>query len=379
MIYLDNAATSFPKPEGVIRAVTYAQRYAANPGRAGHELSLSAEKIVYYTREKLALMFNSSVENVVFTKNCTESLNIAIKGTVSQGDHVVVSSMEHNSVLRPVEYLSSKGKITYDVARVYPDNDEKTLSEFQKAIKKETSLVVCSHASNVFGSVLPIEKIGRLCKEKGIVFVVDAAQSAGMIEIDIEKMNIDILCLPGHKGLLGPMGTGVMIIKNAEKTETLIHGGTGSMSLNLKQPEFLPDKFESGTLNLPGIAGVSAGIDFLLTKRNSLEAERALINLLKEDLKNIKGITVYDNMHGKIFSPVLSFNLLNFHSEEVAEKLSQSGIAVRAGYHCSRLAHKTYETDKNGTVRVSVGLFNQKKDIKNLVFCLNKIAMNNNM
>lgn len=382
MIYLDNAATTFPKPQQVIKAVSEAQMNATNPARAGHTLSACAGKIVYYAREKASILFSSKIENVVFTKNCTESLNIAIKGVIETGDHVIISSLEHNSVLRPIEYLSQKRQITYDVAYVEPQDEEKTIQNFRALINSKTKAIICTHVSNVFGTVLPIKKIGQLCKEKNIIFIVDAAQSAGVLEISVEKDNIDILCLPGHKGLLGPMGTGMMILNTQKNVDSLMQGGTGSYSLESAQPEIMPDKFESGTLNLSGIAGMSAGIDFLLarkTRMDILSHENALINTLKEDLSSIKNVRIYDDMHGKNHAPVLSFTIGDMHSEAVADVLDKNNIAVRAGYHCAYLSHKTYKTDKIGTVRVSPGIFNTKKDIKNLCFCLNKIAMTNNL
>lgn len=382
MIYLDNAATTFPKPQQVIAAVSAAQKSATNPARAGHSLSSCAGKIVYYAREKASILFSSKVENVVFTKNCTESLNTAIKGVLENGDHVIISSLEHNSVLRPVEYLSQKGKITYDVAYVEPNDDEKTVENFARLVNSKTKAIVCTHVSNVFGTVLPIRKIGAMCRKKNIIFIVDAAQSAGTLEISVEKDNIDILCLPGHKGLLGPMGTGLLILNTDKKVDSLTQGGTGSYSLESAQPEIMPDKFESGTLNLPGIAGMSAGIDFLIaqkTRTDILAHENALIKILKEDLHSIKNVKVYDNMHGESFAPVLSFILADMHSEAVADVLDKSNIAVRSGYHCAFLSHKIYKTDKLGTVRVSPGIFNTKNDIKNLCFCINKIAMTNNL
>ncbi|MGN1419824.1 MAG: aminotransferase class V-fold PLP-dependent enzyme [Acutalibacteraceae bacterium] len=376
MIYLDNAATSFPKPESVIRAMAASQRNGANPGRGGHKLSQTAGKIIYDAREKAAQLFECDVENVVFTKNCTESLNTAIYGLLKKGDHVITSSLEHNSVLRPLENLRKRGIISYDVASVVPKNNENTVENFKKLMNNKTRMIICTHVSNVFGTVLPIEEISRLAKEHSILFVLDAAQSAGVFPIKLKKSNIDVLCLPGHKGLFGPLGTGMMILNGENKPGELIQGGTGSMSLDKNQPENLPDRYESGTLNLPGIGGLSAGICFVQKMKSSeiLEHENELIDILKNNLKNLKNITVYDNMHGETHAPVLSLNIKNMHSELAAQKLDKMNIAVRGGYHCAYLAHHSCDTTEYGTVRISPGLFTTKKDMNYLSLCLKKLS-----
>ncbi len=383
MIYLDNAATSFPKPPCVLTAMHNVQRfYGANAGRGGHSLSVKAGERVYSCREKLAKMFSCESENVIFTNNCTTALNMAISGILEKGDHVIISSLEHNSVLRPVHSLSQKGLITYSVARVNPLDDNETLRSFASHIRKNTRAIIMTHVSNVFGTVLPIDKILALCKSKGLIFILDAAQSGGSHLINMEKTGIDVLCLPGHKGLMGPMGTGVMLFNKRLSPRELTSGGTGSFSLSKNQPEVYPDRLESGTLNLPGIAGLSAGLDFIRDfggEKEIFRKESELIKLLHEDLCAIEGIRVYDEMQGGKSSNVLSFNLGKLHSELTSAKLDKLGICLRAGYHCSYLAHKTYNTSEKGTVRASVGVFNTKKDVKNLAFCLNKIAKDEKM
>lgn len=377
MIYFDNAATTFPKPESVLKTVCVSHRSAANPGRGGHRLSVNAGNIVFSAREKIAEMFGAQTEGVIFTKNCTESLNTAIKGLAQRGNHIIISSLEHNSVSRPVENLREKGIIKYDIAKVEPKDEDVTIYNFKKLIKPQTRIIVCTHVSNVFGTVLPIAKIGKLAKENNIIFIVDAAQSAGTFDIDMKKDNIDILCMPGHKGLLGPMGTGVMILSENVSPESFMQGGTGSFSLSISQPDTLPDKYESGTLNYPGIAGLGAGIDFI-KRQGGTEAfyrhEAELVKVLTQDLHAIKGLTVYDNMHSHMSATVLSFAIDGMHSENTALMLDEGGFAVRGGYHCAYLAHETYKTQQNGTVRVSPGFFNTKKEIKSLSFYLNKIA-----
>lgn len=379
MIYLDNAATTFPKPECVINSMIYAQKaVGANAGRAGHKASVRAGEIVFSAREKIADMFCCQSENVVFTLNCTTALNMAIKGALKKGDHVIISSLEHNSVLRPVHKMTEKG-VTYSVFKVYPNDEEKTLADLKSLLRKSTKAVVCTAVSNVFGTELPIEKIGELCKENNVLFILDAAQAVGTKVIDMEKMNIDILCMPGHKGLFGPMGTGVLILNGKTEIDTLTEGGTGSFSMDISQPLALPDRFESGTVNLSGIAGLSAGVSFI--KRTGVSAieqkERYLTDVLKEDLSVIPNVRTFGDMHGKKGSNVLSFCVGSLHSESVARMLDEKGFAVRGGYHCAYLAHKNYGTEETGTVRVSVGYFNTKKDVKNLIFCLYKIAKGN--
>ena len=383
MIYLDNAATSFPKPECVLKEMYDAQKYCgANPGRGGHRLSMKAGEKVYSCRGKLSKMFGCKAENVAFTNNCTTALNTAICGIVKKGDHIVISSLEHNSVLRPVHRLYEKGVITYSVARVNPLDDNETLRNFAKCVCKKTRAVVMTHVSNVFGTVLPVDKIAALCKAKGILFILDGAQSAGSHIIDMKKQGIDILCIPGHKGLLGPMGTGAMLFGEGITPEALTVGGTGSFSLSLVQPDIYPDRLESGTLNLPGIAALGKGVDYIKSfggEKAVLRKESELTAILIEDLSVIKGVNVYGELQGGKSSNVLSFNLGEMHSEMTASLLDKYGICLRAGYHCSCLAHKTYGTQECGTVRVSVGIFNTKKDIKNLIFCINKIAKSENL
>ena len=381
MIYLDNAATTFPKPESVINAMVYAQKFVgANAGRGGHRMTMRAGEMVYSAREKAAALFGAESERVIFTHNCTSALNTAIKGTLQKGDHVIISCLEHNSVLRPVHALFEKGFITYSVADVNPFDKAETVKNFLSLINKSTSAVICTMVSNVFGTVMPIEDLGRELKKRGILFIVDAAQSAGTYKIDMKKMNIDILCMPGHKGLMGPMGTGMMIIGDGVEVESLYQGGTGSYSMSEKQPTIYPDKLESGTVNLPGIWGFKKGMDYigLVGGEDAIhKKEDFLCRVLREDLHSIKNIRVYDEVSCEAPAPLVAFNVKNINCEEVAELLNKDGIAVRAGYHCAYLAHKTFAENENGIVRVSPGWFNTKKDIKNLVFSLNKIAKRN--
>lgn len=381
MIYLDNAATTYPKPESVINAMVYAQKYiGANAGRGGHRMTMRAGELVYLTREKASSMFGTESERVIFTHNCTSALNTAIKGTLTKGDHVIISCLEHNSVLRPVHTLFEKGLITYSVADVNPFDKAETVKNFLDLINKSTAAVVCTMVSNVFGTVMPIEDLGRELKKRGILFIVDAAQSAGAYKIDMKKMNIDILCMPGHKGLMGPMGTGMMIIGDGVEVASLYQGGTGSFSMSEKQPDVYPDKLESGTVNLPGIWGLKKGMDYISFVGGEEVVHRKedfLCRVLRGDLHSIKNIRVYDEIAGENPAPVIAFNVRGLSCEEVAELLNKDGFALRAGYHCAYLAHKTFAENENGIIRVSPGWFNSKKDVKNLVFSLNKIAKRN--
>ncbi len=373
MIYLDNAATTFPKPKSVLFSVEECLKcYSANPGRGGHNLAVKASERVFNCRSKCAEFFGAkSVENVIFTSSCTASINTVLKGVLNPGDHVICSSLEHNAVLRPLEGLKSKG-INYDIARVFPYDDIATTNSFEALIRSETKLIICTHASNVFGFVMPIEKLSALCKSYDLLFAVDAAQSAGILPLDCEKMGIDFLSIAPHKGLYAPMGTG-LLIANKDIEKCLIEGGTGSYSALSEQPQIFPDKFESGTLNLSGIVGIEAGIDFI--KRKGLDriysAELKLIRKCYSHLSRNKHIVLYSEMPQKGSSvPVLSFNVKGSHSETIGEKLNTLGIATRAGLHCAPLAHKTIGTLSNGTIRISPSAFSSDFEID---YFINKI------
>lgn len=376
MIYLDNAATTSPKPVCVTESVIKGMQMSANPGRSGHLMSQNASEQVYGVRKKLAAFFNSSaVEKVIFTQNCTQSLNTAITGMVKQGDHVITSCLEHNSVMRVLYKLQKDGIITYDTAEVFQGDDERTVASFASKIRKNTSLIVCTHASNVFGTILPIEKLGELAKGYGLKFIVDGAQSAGVLEIDMKKMNISALCIPGHKGLYGAMGTGVLLLSENCEISPFILGGTGSESMSLEQPGYYPDRLESGTLNLPGIMSVGSGIDFInrVNMKKIHNYEIRLCDELYNHMQKIKGIKIYSRNDWRYSVPLLAFNCKNYHSEEIAQRLNEYGICVRAGYHCAYSAHKFYKTEEQGAVRVSFGAFNTKNDVKKFVNCLNQI------
>ena len=372
MIYLDNAATTFPKPTTVISAVNEMSRKAANPGRSGYRLALNASEAVFDCRQKAADFFNlKDVEKCILTPSCTISLNTVIYGVLKKGDHVVISSLEHNSVLRPIIRLSDMGVITYDVAEVFEADDDRTIDSFRKCMNNKTRLVICTHASNVFGIKLPVKRIGALCKYYGVLFCLDSAQSAGVVPIDIEDSGADFICVPGHKGLYGPMGTGLLLINTNTIPESLYQGGTGSSTLDLKEPTILPDKFESGTVNVMGFAGLSKGIDFVKSKGTQIiyNHEIKLIRKLYNALKTLKNVELYtaipDTDH---YVPLLSFNIKDMDADVAGNILDKKyGVCVRTGFHCSPLAHKYMGTGEKGTIRVCPSAFTAERDIDYLV------------
>lgn len=367
MIYLDNAATTFPKPQSVYRSMNRAMStYLANPGRGGHKMSVKSGEQVLLCREAAAELFGvGNVENVIFTQNATMGLNTIIKGLLKAGDRVIISSFEHNAVLRPVMGLKNSG-IEVDIARVYPNDDEQTVNSFEALIKKETKLMCVTHVSNVFGNELPVDKLVKLAHKYGVLFLLDASQSAGIIPINAGEMGIDYLCTAGHKGLFGPQGTGIMIINSDTVPDTLIEGGTGSQSLIPFQPAMLPDKYESGTLNTPGIIGLLQGIKFVSLHMGKISHRmETLTSYMKKHLSNIEGVTVYqlNNLPSHLFS----FNINGIDCEKVSALLDKRKIAVRSGFHCAPLAHETVGTKKIGTVRVSPGYFNSFIDADKLI------------
>ncbi|MBQ6847901.1 MAG: aminotransferase class V-fold PLP-dependent enzyme [Clostridia bacterium] len=371
MIYFDNAATTGVKPSGVVNAVKYAlENHSANPGRSGHTLSLNTAEMVYKAREKLSRFFGSDgPQTVVFTQNCTHSINCVLKGLLKKGDHCIISSLEHNAVVRPLIKMG----VSYSVAEVSLTDDNKTLQSLEEKIKPNTRLIFCMGASNVLGKILPISKIGSICRERGIFFGVDAAQTAGVIPINMQKQNIDFLCIAPHKGIYAPMGVGVLIARK-NLPNTIIEGGTGTNSLELLQPDTLPERLESGTVNVPAIAGISAGLDFVESVgiAKLYNGELGLIERLYKKLENKPKITLYTPYpKAGQFVPVLSFNVQGIPSFKVGELLSVNGIAVRGGLHCSPFAHTKIGTVPEGAVRVSVASFNTTREIDTFVKILN--------
>lgn len=385
-IYLDNGATTFPKPEAVVKSmVQYMSSVGGNVNRSSHSKSFQAENIVFETRELLCQLFNyDRAENVVFTNNITSSLNIVLKGLLKPGDHIIVSSMEHNAVMRPLNGLSKTG-VTYSTV---PCNSQGELNpqDIYSYIKPNTKAIIMTHSSNVCGTILPYKEIGRLCKEKNLIFIADTAQTAGCVSIDMKEMNIDILCFTGHKSLLGPQGIGGFIIDNnlVKEVSPLIEGGTGSLSEYEVQPEYMPDKFEAGTLNIPGIYGLNAALKFILQRGidNISSHEMKLTEYFLEGVNKINEVNIIGKEHCKNRTAVVSLDFFNFDNGEVAYLLSKNyGISTRCGLHCAPSAHKTLGTFPKGTVRFSFGLYNSMEEvdytISSIMSCVKELNKNN--
>ena len=380
MIYLDNAATSWPKPEAVYQAMDGFMRHiGANPGRSGHRLSIEAGRIAYETREAAAMLFGvGDPTRIIFTSNATEALNVVIRGLLRPGDHVITSSMEHNSVMRPLRAAEQMG-VGVTVVKC---SRVGTLhaADVEQAIRSNTRLVALNHASNAVGALLPIAEVGLIARRRGVRFLVDAAQTAGCCPVDVEAMNIDLLAFSGHKGLYGPQGTGGLYIRKGMESsiEPLKHGGTGSRSEFEYQPDFLPDKYESGTPNTVGLAGLGAGVRFVLDQGSYIQAkERELAKALLDGLRAIAGVTVYgqDDLSNRV--AVVSFNISDLTPSEVAVKLEEEHeILCRPGLHCAPTTHKTLGTFPQGTVRLSPGYFTSEEDIERTVEAVSRIAAN---
>jgi cysteine desulfurase family protein len=378
ILYLDNAASSWPKPPSVMEAMTRCiASNGANPGRGSHQMAVSASRILFNTRKNAAKLFGVRNPNdISFALNTTEALNLAIKGFVKEGQHVICTAVEHNSVRRPLEYL----KVHKNVELTYVSADQEgniDLTEIKAAIKPNTSLVVMTHSSNLLGSILPVEEVGMICKEKGVRLLVDAAQSAGVLPIDVEQMGIHMLAFPGHKGLLGPQGTGGLYIHPEIDLEPLIHGGTGSQSEAVGQPVVRPDRYEAGTQNTVGLAGLSAGIEFVIQHGvNEIHRkEWHLTQRIMNGLSGINGINLLGPKIGENRTGIVAFQLGEIDSSEVAFILDQHyGIAVRSGYHCTPLAHQTAGTMENGALRASVGFYTTEEEADRFIAAIQEIS-----
>ena len=375
MIYLDNAATSYPKPPQVIRAVAGTmEKLGANPGRSGHRLALCAGRVVNACREALCdLLEAGEPEQVIFTQNATEGLNLAIRGTLHLGDEVLCTPMEHNAVMRVLKEYEAQGMITLTVLPL----DHLGLVQphaMQKAITPRTALAVVCHASNVTGVIQPVEKLGAVCRENGVPLLVDAAQSAGILPVGLNTLQADMIALPGHKGLLGPQGTGVLVLRKGLLPRPLKFGGTGSRSESMMQPFEMPDRYESGTLNLPGIAGLLAGVQFIRRHGEAIRAyENALTQRLLCALASIPGVTILGHPEARRVG-VVSFLLPNLDSAEAADELDRLGFALRGGLHCAPAAHKVLGTLQCGAVRASVGIYNTEEDIDQLADAVARLS-----
>jgi cysteine desulfurase family protein len=380
MIYLDNAATTWPKPPGVAEAMMhYLDKTGASPGRSGHSLAVEAARVVYAAREALAELVNAPDPlHVVFGANATEALNLALSGLLHPGDHVITSSVEHSSVMRPLRALERTGVALTVVPCSRPGFLDPAV--VKQALRPNTVLIVLTHASNVVGSLLPTAEVGQIAQRHGLLLLVDAAQTAGVVPIDMQADAIDLLAFSGHKSLYGPMGTGGLVLGervDITRMAPLKRGGTGSRSEYEEQPDFLPDKYESGTLNAVGLAGLGAGVRWVL--EHGVEVirahEAALTRQLLDGLKSIPGVTIYGGRDAARQTATVSFNINGKEPSEVGLRLDEEhGILCRVGLHCAPAAHRTMETFPTGTVRFSLGAFNTAADVQSAVEAVRRLA-----
>lgn len=376
MIYLDNAATTLHKPEEVIEAVANAMRHMGNPGRGAHDVSLSAARMVYETRERLSKLFHADgAECVAFTANSTMSLNIAIQGLLKPGDHVITTAMEHNSVLRPLYLMQDKGVELTIIPADLKGNIQ--YEDMERSVKKNTRAVICTHASNLTGNMIDLVRVGNICAAHNLLFVVDASQTAGIFPIDMKHMNIDVLCFTGHKGLMGPQGTGGICLKKNVLIRPLLVGGSGVDSYSMTHPEAMPTTLEAGTLNTHGIAGLYAALSYI--------DKHGMDNLRKKEMWmmwefymgvcKIPGVTIYGDFKVEQRAPIVTINIHDYDSGEVADELFMNyGIHVRAGAHCAPLMHKALGTQGQGAVRFSFSHMNMMEEVKRAVSAVGEIA-----
>ncbi len=378
MIYLDNAATTYPKPPQVVTAVTSAlYKYGANPGRGGHPMSMATAEEVYRARSAAASFFHApGPECAVFTLNCTHALNAVLKGILKPGDHVVTSCLEHNAVLRPLKKLEEQG-VFWTAAQVVPGDSDATVDAFRRALRPETKLAVCTHVSNVWGIRLPVERIAAMVHQYGVPLCVDAAQSAGVLPLSLED-GPDYLCIAPHKGLYAPMGTGLLLTARGEALDTILEGGTGTNSISLEQPGEMPERLESGTLNVPGAAGLRAGLAFVASKGTEriCRHEVEMARLAYRGLKRLGARLYTAEPDGAAYAPVFSFNVEGVPSEEIASFLGANGVAVRAGLHCAPAAHRFMGTLESGAVRVCPSAFTSEKEVQGFLAVMTKFMKN---
>ncbi|MGG4102305.1 aminotransferase class V-fold PLP-dependent enzyme [Paenibacillus lautus] len=368
IVYLDHAATSWPKPPEVFEAMRKAmEEEAANPGRGSHRMAVKASRVLYGTRKTLADLFGVKNPNdIALTSNTTEALNLAIKGYLREGDHVIATMIEHNSVRRPLEFLKRTRGIQVDYVPV-DEEGQLDVQLMEGAFRSNTRLVVCSHSSNLLGSIIPLVEIGELVKRKGAVLLVDAAQSAGMLDVHVEEMHVGMLAFPGHKGLLGPQGTGGLYISPDIDLEPLLHGGTGSQSEAIEQPTVRPDRYEAGTPNTIGYAGLQAGVKKVLewTPQHIYRHEWELTQYMMEGLQEVGGLRILGPALGQARTGIVAFVSERFSASELAFRLDREyGIAVRAGYHCTPLAHMVSGTEQTGAIRASVGISTSRDEVE---------------
>ena len=376
MIYMDNAATTMHKPQEVIDAVVNAMNSMGNAGRGASEAALSASRVIYDTRDRLAELFGAEdARRIAFTSNSTESLNIAIKGSLNPGDHVITTVLEHNSVLRPL-YEMEKNGVELSIIRC----DEKgmpDISQMEASIKENTKMIICTNGSNLTGNYVDVSVIGKMAHAHGLMFVVDASQTAGVFPINVQKMNIDILCFTGHKGLLGPQGTGGMYVRKGVHVRPLLSGGTGVQTYSKTQPEEMPTALEAGTLNGHGIAGLDAAIGYLEeTGIDTIRAkEQALMKRFYEGIKEIPGVKIYGDFSSMDRCAVVSLNIRDYDSGEVSDALlTDYGISTRSGGHCAPLMHEALGTVEQGAVRFSFSHYNTEEEVDMAIRAICELA-----
>lgn len=376
MIYMDNAATTMHKPKEVIDAVVAAMSSMGNAGRGVNEASLSASRLIYDSREKLCRLFGAEdPRQIVFTANSTESLNIAIKGILNPGDHVIATMLEHNSVLRPLYEMEKKG-IRLTIVKSNPEGTL-DLADIENAIAPDTKMIVCTNGSNLTGNYIDPEPIGTLAREKGIVFVVDASQTAGVFPIDVQKMKIDVLCFTGHKGMLGPQGTGGMYVRKGLSVRPLLSGGSGVQTYSKTHPTEMPTALEAGTLNGHGIAGLHAAVEYLeKTGVDTIRArEQDLMWRFYEGVKEIPGVKVYGDFSTKNRCAIVTLNIGDYDSSEVSDELlTEYGISTRSGGHCAPLMHEALGTVEQGTVRFSFSHYNTEEEVDTAIRAIRELA-----
>jgi len=367
--YFDNAATGFPKSKKVINEITNALLKCGNPGRSGHEYSVYASEVLYSARDTIAKFFSTNPENVILCPSSTYALNMAIKGLYKDNSNIIISDLEHNSVLRPAKATGKTIIFCTDV-----EDDEKTLSEFRKSLTTNTAIAVVTHASNVCGRILPVEEMAKICRKNGTLFILDASQTAGYLPINLSDSDIDVVCIPGHKGFYGPMGTGALIVnpKSNLNFKTIIEGGAGMMSIEETMPKHLPERLEAGTCGVHDFAGLDIAIkECVFDKGYDFQKYIFTVNSLKK-ISKIK-IYGYSEKNSNKYVPVILFNAEGISSDEFSEILKNRGFCVRSGFHCSPLAHLKFKTGDFGAVRISIGKKNTFRECEELIYAINTI------
>ena len=376
MIYLDNAATTMKKPKEVIQAVVEAMASMGNAGRGAHDATLNASRLVYELRAAFSEFFNAGhPRQIVFTANATESLNIAIKGILNPGDHVITTVLEHNSVLRPLYEMEEKGVELTVIS--CDENGMPLYDDFEKAIRSNTKAIICTHGSNLTGNLVDIERIGKIADKKDLLFVVDASQTAGVIPIDVHKIHIDILCFTGHKALLGPQGTGGMYVREGVYIRPLLSGGSGVQTFSKKHPVEMPTALEAGTLNTHGLAGLRAALNYISAHGQEMLRDNELEQMWRfyHGVKEIEGVTIYGDFSEKVRCPIVTLNVRDYDSSEVSDALfTQYGISTRSGGHCAPLMHEALGTKEQGAVRFSFSHTNTYEEIDQAIEAIREIA-----